>query len=122
MSHCESKIQLSGPIPKLHSEAITAVNWDCLSVFDGHIHTFYFGATGTPVLGFKAIVGSALFVLHRECNVDSLRSTSGANLLTVGLWDDGPMVARSNLSQVPPLHMHVGKWPAARRPPRGRQV
>ena len=31
-------------------------------------------------------------------------------------------IARSKPSQVPPLHMHVGKWPAARRPPRGRQV
>ena len=31
-------------------------------------------------------------------------------------------VARSNLSQVPPLHMHVGKWLAVRRPPRGQQV
>ena len=56
----------------------------------------FFGVTGTPVfgflvtspLGFKARVGSALFAFFGgECNVHSLRSTSGAthaDLLVAG--------------------------------------
>ena len=53
----------------------------------------FFGTTGTPdflflvtsPLGFKARVGSASFAFcGGECNVHSLRSTSGATLYTLG--------------------------------------
>ena len=57
-----------------------------LSLFVGHIHMSYFGATGTPVLDFWWClfwVSKPEWVLPYshcggECNVHSLRSTSGA--------------------------------------------
>ena len=49
----------------------------------------YFMITGTPTLGFKTRVGSALFVFFvgGKCSVNSPRSTSGAthaDLLAAG--------------------------------------
>ena len=54
--------------------------------FGGHIHTSYFGVTGTPILDFwwhllwVSKPGWVLPYSHcgGECNVQSLRSTSGA--------------------------------------------
>ena len=63
-----------------------SLRWSFKKKFLADTHVL-FGATGTPVLdvwwrppwGFKAQVGSALFAFSGgECNVHSLRSTSGS--------------------------------------------
>ena len=76
-------------------------------VFGGHMS--FFGATGTPVLDFwwhllwvskpEWVLPYSLFC-RGECNVHSLRSTSGATLADVH-------------RRLPP-HMHVQRWDLVR--------
>ena len=75
---------------------------DTCPFFLGHWYA-YFWFLVTSLLGFKARVGSVLFICGGQCNVHSLKSTSGATLANL-------LVASSAASHFPTCISRGGTW------------